>query len=344
VVRQYDHEVQAGTVVKPLVGKQNEGPSDAGVVRPDPGSLEGIVVSHGICPKYSQYDTYHMAALAIDEAVRNNVATGGSLDRMALLDNFCWCDPVASERTPDGEYKLAQLVRANKALYDYTVTFGTPCISGKDSMKNDYMHGDLKISIPPTLLISAISRIPDVTKSVTMDFKEAGDLVLVVGTTHAELAGSEYFAHLGLAGNIPPKVDGKKARLTYRALERAIRSGLIRSAHDASDGGIAVTLAESAFAGGLGASVDLSQVPRVGIYRDDFLLFSESASRFIVSISEADLPKFKRLFRSVPYAVIGKVTTDARLVVKGMDGSVLIDIENKALKEAWQAPFKNLFG
>jgi phosphoribosylformylglycinamidine synthase len=344
VVRQYDHEVQAGTVVKPLVGKQNEGPSDAGVVRPDPSSLEGVVVSHGICPKYSQFDTYHMAALAIDEAIRNNVATGGSLDRMALLDNFCWCDPVASERIPDGEYKLAQLVRANKALYDYTVTFGTPCISGKDSMKNDYMHGDLKISIPPTLLISAISRIPDVTKSVTMDFKEADDLVLVVGTTHAELAGSEYFAHLGLAGNIPPKVDGKKARQTYRALERAIRLRIIRSAHDVSDGGIGVTLAESAFAGGLGASVELSQVPRVGIYRDDFLLFSESASRFIVSISEADLPKFKRLFRSVPYAVIGKVTTDARLVVKGMEGSVLIDIENKALKEAWQAPFKTLFG
>jgi phosphoribosylformylglycinamidine synthase len=314
------------------------------VVRPDPASLEGIVVSHGICPKYSQFDAYHMAALAIDEAVRNNVATGGSLDRMALLDNFCWCDPVASERNPDGEYKLAQLVRANKALYDYTVTFGTPCISGKDSMKNDYIHGDLKISIPPTLLISAISRIPDVTKSVTMDFKEAGDLVLVVGTTRAELAGSEYFAHLGLTGNIPPKVDGKKARRTYRALERAIRSRIIRSAHDASDGGIGVTLAESALAGGLGASVELSQVPRVGIYRDDFLLFSESASRFIVSIGEADLPKFKLLFRSVPYAVIGKVTTDARLVVKGLDGSGLIDIENKALKEAWQAPFRALFG
>ena len=194
-----------------------------------------------------------MAALAIDEAVRNNVATGGSLDRMALLDNFCWCDPVASDRNPDGEYKLAQLVRANKALYDYTVIFGTPCISGKDSMKNDYMHGGLKISIPPTLLISAISRIRDVTKSVTMDFKEADDLILVIGTTHAELGGSEYFAHLGLTGNIPPKVDGKKARQTYRALERAIRSGIIRSAHDASDGGIGVTLAESAFAGDLGA-------------------------------------------------------------------------------------------
>ncbi|HVN25128.1 MAG TPA: AIR synthase-related protein [Syntrophorhabdales bacterium] len=344
VVRQYDHEVQAGTVIKPLSGKNNEGPSDAGVVRPDPSGLEGIVVSHGICPKYSQFDAYHMAALAIDEAIRNNVATGGSLERMALLDNFCWCDPVASERTPDGEYKLAQLVRANKALYDYTVIFGTPCISGKDSMKNDYMHGDLKISIPPTLLISAISRIPDVAESVTIDFKEAGDLVLVIGMTYAEMAGSEYFGHLGLTGNIPPKVDGKKARRMYRALERAIRARLIRSAHDISDGGLGVTLAESAFAGDLGATVDLAQVPRIGVYRDDFLLFSESASRFVASIRESDFPKIEKLFRGLPYAVIGRVTADARLVIKGMNGSVLIDSENRTLKEAWQAPFKNLFG
>ncbi len=344
VVRQYDHEVQGGTVIKPLAGKQNEGPSDAGVIRPDPAGFEGIVVSHGICPKFSQFDAYHMAALAIDEAVRNNIATGGSLDRMALLDNFCWCDPVASDRNPDGEYKLAQLVRANKALYDYTVTFGTPCISGKDSMKNDYMHGDLKISIPPTLLISAISRIADITKSVTMDFKDAEDVVVVIGTTYAEMAGSEYFAHLGLIGNIPPKVDAKKARRTYRALERAIRSGVIKSAHDASDGGLGVTLAESAFAGDLGAFVDLAQVPRVGVYRDDFLLFSESASRLVVSLRESDLPKFKLLFRSVPYAVVGKVTSDTRLVIKGIDGSELVDIENGVLKEAWQAPFKNLFG
>ena len=173
VVRQYDHEVQAGSVIKPLTGRQNDGPTDAAVIRPDLSSMEGVAVSHGICPKYSDFDTYHMAACAIDEAVRNNIASGGSLDRMALLDNFCWCDPVASERNPDGEYKLAQLVRANKALYDYTVLFKTPCISGKDSMKNDYVNGETRISIPPTLLISAISRMRDVRKAVTMDFKGA---------------------------------------------------------------------------------------------------------------------------------------------------------------------------
>ena len=164
VVRQYDHEVQAGSVVKPLTGRDNDGPTDAAVVRPDLTSFGGVVVSHGICPKYSRFDAYHMAACAVDEAVRNNIASGGSLSHMALLDNFCWCDPVASEKNPDGEYKLAQLVRANKALYDYTVLFGTPLISGKDSMKNDYVNGDTRISIPPTLLVSAISAVKDVTK------------------------------------------------------------------------------------------------------------------------------------------------------------------------------------
>ena len=227
-----------------------------------------------------------MAACAIDEAIRNNIASGGSLDRMAILDNFCWCDPVRSEKNPDGEYKLAQLVRANKALHDYTVLFGTPCISGKDSMKNDYVNGDIRISIPPTLLISAISRIKDVRKAVTIDFKQEGDLIILLGKTYAELAGSEYFAQLGLSGNICPKVDGPQALRTYRALEKAIRMGLVRSVHDVSDGGIGVTLAESAFAGGLGAEADLASVPQAGVFRDDYLLFSESQSRFVITVRE----------------------------------------------------------
>ena len=118
MIRQYDHEVQGGTVVKPLVGHSNDGPSDAAVLRPILNSYEGVVVSNGICPRYSDIDTYAMVACAVDEAVRNNVAVGGNPDRIAGLDNFCWPDPVQSEKTPDGEYKLAQLVRANLALYD----------------------------------------------------------------------------------------------------------------------------------------------------------------------------------------------------------------------------------
>ncbi|MGD0232617.1 MAG: AIR synthase-related protein, partial [Syntrophorhabdales bacterium] len=344
VVRQYDHEVQAGSVVKPLTGKENDGPSDSAVIRPDLSSMEGVVVSHGICPKYSRYDTYHMAACAIDEAIRNNIASGGSLDQMAVLDNFCWCDPVSSEKNPDGEYKLAQLVRANKALYDYTVRFGTPCISGKDSMKNDYVNGDARISIPPTLLISAISRIRDARKAVTIDFKERGDLIILLGKTLAELAGSEYFSELGLSGNICPKVDGETALRTYRALERAMKKGLVRSAHDLSDGGLGVSLAESAFAGGLGAEVDLASVPQSGVFRDDYLLFSESQSRFIITVKEEDAEAIRGLFRSLPYGVIGKVTEEPRLFVRGIYGRTIIDTDIARLKEGWLAPFTKLFG
>jgi phosphoribosylformylglycinamidine synthase subunit PurSL len=344
VVRQYDHEVQGGSVVKPLTGKHNSGPSDAGVVRPDLTSNEGIVVSHGICPKYSRFDTYHMVCCAIDEAIRNNITTGGALRRMALLDNFCWSDPIASEKNPEGPYKLAQLVRANRALYDCTTAFGTPCISGKDSMKNDYMFQDIKISVPQTVLISAISVIRDVAGVVTMDFKKPGDIIVVVGMTYPEMGGSEYLSAFGRHGNIPPRVRLQTALKTFRRIEQAIRSGIVRSCHDISDGGLSCALAESAFAGGLGVEVDLASAPKVAIFRDDFLLFSESQSRLIVSVREKDLDQFRTLFRSIPFGVLGKVRSDDRFIVRGSQGGLIMDTDIAVLNDAWQLPFKEHFG
>jgi phosphoribosylformylglycinamidine synthase len=343
VVRQYDHEVQGGSVVKPLTGKKNDGPSDAGIVRPVLAHFNGVVVSHGICPKYSRFDTYHMVACAIDEAIRNNIASGGSLKKMALLDNFCWSDPVASERNPEGQYKLAQLVRANRALYDYTTFFGTPCISGKDSMKNDYTFNDIKISVPQTVLISALSVINDVRKAVTMDVKESGDFVFIIGMTHPELGGSEYFSYFDRSGNIPPRVRAAKAKKTFLCLEKAIKTGIIRSCHDVSDGGIACSLAESSFAGDLGMEIDLTRIPRKGIYRDDFLLFSESQSRFVVTVKEENIAALEKIFKGVPYGVAGKVRNDERFIIRGINGNVVIDTETDFLKDAWQAPFKELF-
>ena len=344
VVRQYDHEVQGGSVVKPLTGRLDNGPSDAGVVRPDLDSSHGVVVSHGICPKYSEFDTYNMVACAIDEAIRNNIATGGALSKMALLDNFCWSDPVVSERNQEGPYKLAQLVRANMALYDYTTLFGTPCISGKDSMKNDYIFHDIKISVPQTVLMSAISVIDDVSRVVTMDFKEGGDLVIVVGKTYGEMGGSEYLALSGLHGNISPRVRGRTARMTYTRLERAIKNGIIRSCHDVSDGGIACALAESSFAGGFGVDVELSKVPSIGVFRDDFLLFSESQSRFIVSVKESDYSAFEKTMKGVSFGVIGRVRKDAAFSVKGIYGTGIIKVKTDELREEWLAPFREIFG
>ncbi|MDD5154803.1 MAG: AIR synthase-related protein, partial [Desulfovibrionales bacterium] len=284
VVRQYDHEVQGGGVIKPLSGRNGDGPSDAAVIRPVLSSFEGIVVANGICPRYSDIDTYHMMACAIDEAIRNAIASGGDIRHLAGLDNFCWCDPIQSEKTPDGRYKLAQLVRANQALYDYTTAYGVPCISGKDSMKNDYIVENTKISIPPTVLFSVLGKIDDVRRVQTMDAKEPGDLVYVIGLTKPEVGASEYFALHGYIGNNVPVVDAAAARASYERLTGAICKGLVASCHDCSDGGLGVALAETAFSGGLGMKIDLAAVPGEDIKRDDFLLFSESQSRFVVTV------------------------------------------------------------
>jgi len=337
VIRQYDHEVQGGSVVKPLVGLHEDGPSDAAVIRPLMESMEGVVISHGICPRYSDIDTYHMMACAIDEALRNYLAVGGSLKRVAGLDNFCWCDPIKSDKTPDGEYKLAQLVRANMALYDYTTCFGIPCISGKDSMKNDYRIGDNKISIPPTVLFSVMGKIEDVRKAVTTDVKRAGDVVYIMGETFDELGGSEYYAMVGYVGNNVPKVDGVRAKRMYVALHRAIDLGLVASCHDCSDGGLGVTLAESSFAGGLGMEIDLRKVPARGIARNDSLFYSESASRFIVTVSPQNKDAFEKVMKGHIVAEIGKTIEDSVFMVVGLEGKVVVKADSYELKEAWRS-------
>lgn len=338
VVRQYDHEVQAGSVVKPMTGAFNDGPSDAAVLRPILDSMEGVVVAHGICPRYGDIDTYAMAGCAIDEALRNFLCVGGSLEGIGGLDNFCWPDPIQSEKTPDGHYKLAQLVRANKAVRDVCVAYSIPLISGKDSMKNDYKVGDIKISIPPTLLFSLIGRIPDVRQAVTMDAKRPGDLLYVLGMTRPEMGGSEYFAHYGYVGNSVPKVRAEEFLPYYRKLEAAIRDGLVASCHDCSDGGLGVALAETAFAGGLGLKVELSKVPSEGIERDDFLLFSESQGRFVITVKRENRDLFERLFDGCPLAMVGEVVQEPALLITGMDGSPLIRESIWTLKEEWMRP------
>jgi phosphoribosylformylglycinamidine synthase len=340
MIRQYDHEVQGGSVVKPLMGLSNDGPSDAAVLRPALDSFEGVVVSNGICPRYSDLDTYWMAACAVDEAIRNNVAVGGDPDRIAGLDNFCWPDPVQSDKTPDGEYKLAQLIRANEALRDCCTAFGVPLISGKDSMKNDYLIGGTRISVPPTILISALGKIEDVRKAVTLDAKRPGDLVYVLGETFQELGGSEYYASKGFIGNSIPRVDPKKALALYRRLYLAIRQGLIQSCHDCSDGGLGVALAEIAFAGGLGMNIDLRKVLRSGVDRNDFLLFSESQSRFVVTVDSSQKRAFETLLNNMVYGEVGVVSDDKIFRILGLRGKIIVEADIHDLKEAWQKPLR----
>ena len=336
VVRQYDHEVQGGSVVKPLTGIADDGPSDAAVIRPLLDSFEGLVIAHGIAPRYSDIDTYHMVACTFDEAMRNAVCVGADIDHMAGLDNFCWCDPILSDKTPDGDYKLAQLVRANEALAYHAKAYGVPCISGKDSMKNDYMIGGTKISIPPTLLFSVVARIDDVRRAVTMDVKRAGDLVYVLGVTYPELGASEYACQHGAIGNNVPKVNAVDAMARYRALSEAISRGLVASCHDCSDGGLGVALAEAAFAGGLGLVIDLQSAPATDVDRDDVLLFSESQSRFVVTVAPADKDKFESIMAKTGWAGIGTVIEEQKLTITGLGGEKVLDEKLEDLKKSWQ--------
>jgi phosphoribosylformylglycinamidine synthase len=339
VIRQYDHEVQGRSVIKPLVGKHDDGPADAAVLRPLLDSMEGVIVANGICPRYSDIDTYHMAANAIDEAIRNVIAVGGGLGHIAGLDNFCWPDPIFSDKTPDGHYKLAQLVRANQALYDYCTAYGVPCISGKDSMKNDYQIGDTKISVPPTLLFSVIARMPDVRKAITMDVKQPGDLVFILGETRDELGASEYYALHNTIGNRVPKVNAEQARTLYEALSQAIERGLVNACHDCSDGGFGVAAAEMAFAGGGGMQLDLRAMPREpDITRDDTLLYAETASRFVVTVPPRHREAFYQVMSVCAMGEIGRALDTSTFAVVGLAGATVIRSDINALKEAWQQP------
>lgn len=343
LVRQFDHEVQGGSALKPFVGLHHDGPSDAAILRPLEiiSSGEGIVLGHGICPKYSEQDTYAMAACAIDESIRNCVAVGADPARIAILDNFCWPDPLGNPiSNPDGSFKLAQLVRANKALYHYAKAFGTPIISGKDSMKNDYHIGKVKISVPPTLLISAIGKIDSIDWAVSMDVKNAGDLIYLIGITKNELFASEFYSMKKIPGGLVPHVNAEEARQSYHALHAAIRAGYVASCHDCSDGGLAVALAESTFSGGLGAEVSLDKVHIEGSLSETEILFSESASRLLVTVSPRNCEKFEALFTSQTLCCIGKVRSDDSFIVLGKSSKPIIHLSIATLKNAWQTPFR----
>lgn len=316
VVRQYDHEVKGGSAVKPMVGVRRDGPSDAGVLRPVLSRPEGVALSHGICPRYSDIDAYWMMAAAIDEAVRGAVAVGADPDRLAGVDNFCWCDPVESEKTPDGRYKLAQLVRANKALAHFCRAFRTPCVSGKDSMKNDYSGGGAKISIPPTVLFSVMGFVPDVSRVVTSDFKNAGDLVYVLGATLAELGASELSGELGFTSPDVPQVEAVSARRRYKTLHDAMMVGLVSACHDCSDGGLAVALAEMAIGGRLGADLDCDAAPGARGLTDLELLYSESTSRLVVTVSPENQAAFETLFAGQPCGLLGTVAAPPELTLR----------------------------
>ncbi len=347
IVRQFDHEVQGTSVVKPLVGKDRDVHSDGVVLRPFFDTWEGLAVAAGINPAYGEIDTYHMTACGIDEAIRRIIAVGGRLKQIALNDNFCWPSPLPAENNPDARYKLAQLIRAGQALEEYTLAFKTPCVSGKDSMSMDgtipTVYGtDERVSAPPAVQFSAVGKMDDVRKHITMDVKKPDDIVYVLGKTCNELGGSEYYEMRKKVGLNAPRVDADACKNLYNALSRAAEEGLVESIHGCYKGGLGVALAQSSFAGNLGLYVDLRRVdadPDLNI--EDKILYSESAGRFVVTVSSRDKHRFENIMAGNSYSEIGCVTNDDSFKVIGLNGDTLMTENIYKLKGAYHSTYDN---
>ena len=342
-VRSYDHEVIAQSVIKPFCGINHDAPGDAAVIAPIQGKTQGAVISNGIVPRYSDIDAYAMAAASIDEALRNAVCVGVDLDLIAGLDNFCWPDPVESAKTPDGRYKLAQLVRANRALDEVCRAYNLPCISGKDSMKNDAILDGKKISVPPTLLFSLIGNHSDVRKAVSSDFKEVGDKIYLVGETHQELGASELAFMLrdesngssGI-GKKAPQIDTERNLSMYRSLTAAMSKELVSSAHDCSDAGLAAAVAECCFGCDSGASLDISPL----FYSDNELdtwgaLFGESLGRILVSVSPEKAQDFEASMKGHECNFLGVVKSNDDLIFSNATDRILTASMSE-LRDSWK--------
>jgi phosphoribosylformylglycinamidine synthase II len=322
VVRSYDHEVKGNTVIKPLHGEFG-GPNDAAILKPLADSWKGVVISCGINPRFGKVDVYWMAASAIDEAIRNNTAAGGR--RIALLDNFVWGNPEKPDR-------MNNLVEACRACSIFAQSFKTPFISGKDSLFNESPLG----SVTPTLLITAIGIIPDVRKAITIDLKNPGNRLYIIGKTYPELGGSEYYRLRNVLGRSVPRVREIQAQTTVQAMVKAIDHGLIRSCHDISEGGIAVAASEMSFSSSYGLDLKLKNIPCEHLNRDDFALFSESNSRFLVEIPNEKANDFESILRHVPHAEVGLVTNSHSLRLFGLKGDPVIDIGLDELRSVWK--------
>lgn len=342
---QYDHEVQGGSVTKPLQGKGRVN-SNVSVIKPLLGSDRGVVLSQGFYPAYSDIDTYSMAACSIDTAVRNAVSAGASLDHLAILDNFCWCDS-------NNPYRLGQLKNAAEACYDIAVAYGTPFISGKDSMFNDFRgynenFNEVTISIPPTLLISSIGVMEDIKKAVTLDFKFPGDLIFLIGDTENETGGSEYDALAGetvsgkkYQGTNVPHVRPDLFKKTYRVVENAVSQELLVSCISIERGGLAVAVAKSSIGGMLGCHIELSEIAGKALHRNDVYLYSESQGRFLVSVNPVNRKQFEKCFTDIPYFCIGKVNDGQDFIIRGISGDTVIETDIQKMEYDYKKRLKN---
>lgn len=336
---QYDHEVQGNSVLKPLQGRGRIN-ADSTVCKPVLNSHKGVIISQALFPSYSDIDTYAMAAAAVDTAIRNAVCSGADPHYLALLDNFCWC----SSNDP---WRLNQLKQAAQGCFNMAIEFETPFISGKDSMFNDFNGYDEKgnsisISIPPTVLISSIGVMNDITKAVSLDFKFPGDVIYILGETHDELGGSEYYGMIDKEriGNAVPKVAAKKNKKLYENFYNAIQKELVTSAISVGRGGLITALAKSAMGGMLGIDISLKNVP--GSWTSDHAaLFSESMGRILISVNPKNASTFETIMRKNSFSKLGTVKNGESFTMKNKKGNKIIDTSITKLLHSYRKTFKD---
>jgi phosphoribosylformylglycinamidine synthase len=295
VLRRYDHEIRGATLVRPLVGEHHDGHAD-GVVLAEPADAHGFAVGIGVNPWFGLHDPERMARSVVDEAIRNVVAVGADPARICLLDNFSWGDP----RRPS---TLGALVAAVQGCCDAAVLHGAPFVSGKDSLNNEYLGSDgQRHAVPPTLVITAVAHVPDASRVVTPDLKRPGSVLVQVGDTHPEFAGSHlamlYPAH---DTSVPAPVPGAAA--LYTSMHCAIGEGLVLACHDLSEGGLAVALAEMAIGGRVGVEVHTLPHPDPTV-----AWFAESNGRFVCEVAPEHLQRFLDTIDGTA-TVIGATTT-----------------------------------
>jgi phosphoribosylformylglycinamidine synthase len=332
IVRQYDHEVQGGSVIKPFMGVGHDAPTDGCVFRPKLGSWRAVVLSNGMNPEIGKFDPYVMAKTAVDEAYRNMIAVGGGLLHAAILDNFCWGDAKSPQ-------ELAGLVRAAEGCREGAAAYQLPFISGKDSFNNTWKSDDGTLhSIPPTLLISAIGVLNDARECLSSSFKKEGNLVYLIGDTKPDLKGSLAYRLWGETAGTLADVDFAQAKNLYKKLMSVMKHRLVLSCHDLSEGGLGVAAAEMAFGSNLGVEITVT-----GSWTTDpsTYLFSETPSRLLVEVAPEAKASFEQMMGLLSVALIGKTTKKSDFIVKNND-AVLFSEPVEKLKSLWQGTLAHL--
>ncbi|MEM9284026.1 MAG: AIR synthase-related protein, partial [Verrucomicrobiota bacterium] len=328
IIREYDHEVQGNTVLKPLAGASGDAPQDATVLRIN-GSDRLMAMGLSILPEWGKTDPFAMGTACVDECIRQLVAAGADPDRLAILDNFCMGNP-------DAEEELGALVETVKGIAHAAEAFGAPFVSGKDSFYNYFETDEGPVSIPVTILISGMGIVEEVGHVVGASLRRRDSLIAVIGETRSELGGSVFARHHDKTDAEVPATDCEQAMNLYRRYYEAVKRGIILSAHDVSEGGLAVTLAEMAFSGKAGIEVDLASLPMPDETPEAAMLFGESPSRLVVEVAPEDLEALADLFEGLPFACLGRAAAEHSNLKITRGPETLLEEPVEELKSPWK--------